>query len=345
MAPRVLICSKIVWAHEEVKQMLGAIADVVYVDSPDRKAFLAGFGLGGKYEGTVGIYRENDSAEAIGKFDKELINGLPSSVRWIAHNGAGYDPVDVHACIAKGIYLSNTPGAVDDATATTALYLLLSTFRQYSIAERSLRSLTWKPKGLNSITHDISGKTLAILGLGGIGSRLAELVRPFPMRVIYHSRNRSKNAPSYCEYFADVEEMLKQADVLSVHVPLRDETIGLVGEKWIRTLKKGAIIINTARGKIIDEEAIIRALEDGHLGAVGLDVYPNEPEVNPRLLDFPNATLLPHMGTENQDTQKTMEVRALTNLRDFLTSGMGKDLVIEWKNSRAESKVKPSAKL
>lgn len=329
MLPRVLICSTIVWAHEDVKRLLGDIAEVVYVDSPDRASFLAGFQEGGKYAGAIAIYRENTSASKLGIFDKELIEGLPSSVKWIAHNGAGYDPVDVHACVAKGIRLSNTPGAVDDATATTALYLLISTLRQYSIAERSLRALKWKPEGLNTITHDITGRTLAILGLGGIGLRLAELVQSFPMRVIYHSRHRHPAAPSFCEYFENVEEMLAQADVLSVHVPLRPDTVGLVGEKWIRALKPRSVLINTARGKVIDEEALIRALEDGHLAAAGLDVFPNEPEVNPRLLEFPQVTLLPHMGTENQDSQRKMEVRALANLRDFLTIGRGKDLVPE----------------
>ncbi|KAF6763053.1 D-isomer specific 2-hydroxyacid dehydrogenase [Ephemerocybe angulata] len=339
MAPRVLICSTIVWAHDDVKSLLGDIAEVVYVDSPDRKSFLAEFKPGGKYAGAIGIYRENSSSTKLGVFDKELIEGLPSSVKWIAHNGAGYDPVDVHACIAKGIYLSNTPGAVDDATATTALYLLLSTLRQYSIAERSLRALKWKPQGLNNISHDITGRTLAILGLGGIGLRLAELVQSFPMRVIYHSRNKNPKAPSYCEYFENVDDLLAQADVLSVHVPLRPETVGLVGEEWIRKLKPKSVIINTARGKVIDEEALIRALEDGHVAAAGLDVFPNEPEVNPRLLEFPQVTLLPHMGTENQDSQRKMEVRALTNLRDFLTTGQGKDLVLEYQKANIAVKV------
>lgn len=166
---------------------------------------------------------------------------------------------------ALGIYLSNTPGAVDDATATTALYLLISTLRQYSIAERSLRVLKWKPSGLSSKTHDLTGRTVAILGLGGIGLRFAELLQSFPMRVIYHSRRKVADAPAYCEYFENVEEMLAQADVLSIHVPLRAETVGLVGEKMIRALKPGAIIINTARGKVIDENAMIAALEDGHV--------------------------------------------------------------------------------
>ncbi|KAG6837061.1 hypothetical protein H0H93_015329 [Arthromyces matolae] len=343
MAPKVLICGRIVWAHDDVKQLLGDIADVVpcdhsetpaskYLDSKNRSEFLAAFQPGGKYFEIEGIYRENGSADIIGVFDKEIINGLSSNVKWIAHNGAGYDPVDVKECIKRGIYLSNTPGAVDDATATTALYLLISTMRQYALAERSLRVGKWKPSGVSTKTHDLTGRTLAILGLGGIGLRLAELARAFPMRIVYHNRRKAEDAPEWCEYFENLDEMLAQTDVLSVHVPLRPETVGLVGEKIIRALKPGAIIINTARGKVIDEEAMIRALEDGHLASVGLDVFPNEPEVNPRLLEFPNVTLLPHMGTETQDSQRKMEVRALQNLRDYLTVGMGKDLVLEWKN-------------
>ncbi|KAF7799890.1 hypothetical protein EIP86_011132 [Pleurotus ostreatoroseus] len=301
------------------------------MDSPDRADFLRNLQPGGKYEGIIGIYRHNISADKIGVFDEEIIAALASSVKWIAHNGAGYDQIDVAACKAKGIYVSNTPGAVDDATATTALYLLVSTLRQFSQAERNLRTGKWKSGLYSGSAHDATGRTLAILGLGGIGMRFAELAHAFPMRIVYHNRNKVQSAPSWCEYYENLDEMLKITDVLSVHVPLKAETEGLVGEKMIRTLKKGAIIINTARGKVIDEDAMIRALEDGHLGAIGLDVYPNEPEVNPRLLEFPNATLLPHMGTETCDSQKKMELRALGNVRDFLTKGSGADIVPEMK--------------
>jgi lactate dehydrogenase-like 2-hydroxyacid dehydrogenase len=311
--------------------MFSNIAEVVRMDSPDRADFLKGFAPGGKYSGIIGIYRHNTSADSIGVFDKDIIRAISHSVKWIAHNGAGYDQIDVSECKTQGISVSNTPGAVDDATATTAFYLLISTLRQYSLAERSLRLGSWKPATTAKIAHDPTGRTLAILGLGGIGLRLAELAHAFPMRIIYHSRHKVSGAPGWCEYFADVEEMLAQADVLSVHVPLRHDTEGLVSEKWIRTLKRGSIIINTARGKVIDEAAMIRALQDGHLSSVGLDVYPNEPQVNPQLLEFPNITLLPHMGTENQDSQRKMEVRALTNLKDFLTKGKGSDLVLEMK--------------
>ena len=169
--------------------------------------------------------------------------------------------------LVTGIKVSNTPGAVDDATATTALYLIISTLRQYSKAERNLRKGAWKT-GLNSgRAFDITGKTLAILGMGGIGTRIAELAHAFPMRVIYHNRRPAEGAPSWTEYYPKerLEAFLKEADVLAVSVPLRQETEGLVGEEMIRGLRKGAIIVNTARGKVIDEGAMIRALEDGHV--------------------------------------------------------------------------------
>ncbi|KAI6009857.1 hypothetical protein EDC04DRAFT_2772250 [Pisolithus marmoratus] len=254
-------------------------------DAPDHTEFLARFGEGREYEGTIGIYRRCVSAARIGIFDAELINGLPK----VAHSGAGYDQVDVHTCKAKGIQVSNTPGAVDDATATMALYLIISCLRHFSLGEHFLAQGTWRTPISSGLTHDLTGRTLGILGL-----------------VVCNVR---------C--------------VLSIHVPLREDTVSLVEEKQIRAMKRGSVIVNTARGKVLDEEAVIRALEDGHLGSVGLDVYPNEPHVNPRLLEFPRNVLLPHMGTGTLDTEKKMEMRALMNLRDSLTAGRGEDLVSE----------------
>lgn len=143
------------------------------------------------------------------------------------------------------------------------MYLLISAVRQYSIAERNVREGKWK-SGL-APSHDPSAFTLGILGLGGIGLRLAHLAHGFPMRVIYHSRNPNPNAPEWAEYFPDREAMLRETNVLSIHVPLKKETEGLVGEKEIRTLRPGSVIINTARGKVIDEDALIGALKDGHV--------------------------------------------------------------------------------
>jgi glyoxylate reductase len=170
--------------------------------------------------------------------------------------------------IDTGIGLSNTPGAVNDATATTAVYLLIATMRNFSICERSLRAGTFRPPHVERASHDLTGRTLGILGLGCIGIRFAEMIRPFQMRIVYHNRRRAQDAPDYCEYFEDLEKMLRIVDVLSVHVPLTRDTVGFVGEDMIRAMKPGGIIINTARGKIVDEEAMLRALEDGHVSMI-----------------------------------------------------------------------------
>ena len=153
---------------------------------------------------------------------------------------------------------------MDAGTATTALYLLISALRQFSIAERNIRNGKWK-SGLPP-AHDPPAKSLGILGMGGIGERFGEMAQALPMKKIYyHNRKPKTDAPAWAEYVADLEEFLAKSDVLSIHCPLNEETVGLIGEKEIAKLKKGSIIINTARGKVIDEAALIAALRSGHV--------------------------------------------------------------------------------
>ncbi|KAJ7582875.1 D-isomer specific 2-hydroxyacid dehydrogenase [Mycena floridula] len=325
---RYRLLGEVFWAKKEVDELLRPLAEVIPMECSTREELFQAFAPNGKYSDIVGLYHEHTSRSVTGDINKEFIDALPSSLKWIGHKGAGYDDVDVKACKARGISVSNTPGAVDEATATTALYLLISTMRNFALCETSLRANKFKPV-IEGSSRDLSGKTIGILGLGGIGMALASMVRPFPMRVLYHSRKKVETAPDYCEYFPVLEDMLKEIDVLSIHVPLNPQTTGMVGDKVIRMMKPGSIIINTARGKVIDEPAVIKALKDGHLASVGLDVYPDEPHVNPELLEFPHITLLPHVGTENRDARCKMEVVALTNLRDFIQGKVGKNLVPE----------------
>ncbi|KAG1721406.1 hypothetical protein EDB19DRAFT_1898330 [Suillus lakei] len=310
MLPRVLLCGRfpgeIEYVQDEFKGMFNGIAevvDLVLISSPQ-------FGPGGPYEGTIALYRRNTSSEVLGKFDAPLIHALAdtSMVRWIAQSGGGYDEIDVQACKERGISVSNTPGANEDATATATLYLMLSCLRHFSMAERSLRSGTWKTPYNAAQTHDVTGRTLGILGLGGIES-----------------------VPDWCEYVSSVEELCKQADILSLHVPLNQSTAGMIGEKEIRTLRRNSVLLNTSRGRIVDQEAMVRALEDGHLSSVGLDVYPDEPRVDPRLLTFPRCTLLPHIGGESAESWRVRELQALGNLRAFVLGGVGQDIVPELK--------------
>ncbi|KAG1781911.1 D-isomer specific 2-hydroxyacid dehydrogenase [Suillus placidus] len=331
MLPRVLLCGEIEHVQDECKKMFHGIAEVIHLVSESRSHFLSSFGPGGPYEGTVALCRRNTSSEVIGKFDAPLIHALAdtSMVRWIAQSSGGYDEIDVQACKERGILVSNTPRANEDATATATLYLMLSCLRHFSMAERSLRSGTWKTPFNAAQTHDVTGRTLGILGLGGIGLRFAHLAHAFPMRIIYFSRRKAESAPDWCEYVSSVEELCKQADILSLHVPLNPSTVGMIGEKEIRTLQRGSVLLNTSRGRIVDQEAMIRALEDGHLSSVGLDVYPDEPRVDPRLLTFPRCTLLPHIAGESAKAWRTIELQALGNLRAFVLGGVGEDIVPE----------------
>ncbi|KAG2369262.1 D-isomer specific 2-hydroxyacid dehydrogenase [Suillus spraguei] len=333
MLPRVLLCDEIEYVQDELKEMFQGIAEVIHLVSESRSHFLSSFGPGGPYEGTVAVYRHTESSEVIGTFDAPLIHALAdtSRVRWIAHNGSGYDDIDVQACKERGIMVSNTPRGNEDATATATLYLMLSCLRHFSMAERSLRSGTWRKPYNAAQVHDITGRTLGILGLGAIGLRFAHLAHAFPMRIIYFSRRKAESAPDWCEYVSSIEELCKQAYVLSVHIPLNQSTVGMIGEKEIRTLQRGSVLLNTSRGRTVDQEAVIRALEDGHLSSVGLDVYPDEPHVDPRLLTFPRCTLLPHVGGDTAEAWRKMELKALGNLRAFVLGGVGEDIVPELK--------------
>lgn len=162
--------------------------------------------------------------------------------------------------------MSNTPGAVDEATATTAVFLLIATMRRFSECEAHLRSGKFAPpKHIEADAGDLSGKTIGVLGMGGIGSTIVNYIRPFRMKMVYHNRRKSTTAPGDVEYIPDLYDMLGMVDVLMISIPLSESTRGFIGEKEIRSMKKGSIIVNTARGPIIDEEAMICALQDGHV--------------------------------------------------------------------------------
>lgn len=335
MPSKVLICGNVkqnlVWATEDAKEILGAAdAEIVPFTSQSREEFLND--LKGKYSDIVAIYRHNDSANSIGVFDPEIINALPSSVKYICHNGAGYDQIDLPSSTARGIEVSHTPGAVDDATATTAMFLILSSLRQYWKAETNARSGKWK-QGL-SPAHDPEGKTIGIIGMGGIGSVVGKRCLAFGMKVIYHNRNPISPAPDFeCEYVANRDELLKRSDIVSLNLPLNDKTKGSFGKAEFEKMKDGSILINTARGGVVDQEALIEALTNGKLYSAGLDVFPNEPDIDQRLVEMNHITLLPHMGTEARGTQRKMECQALKNIASAL---QGKGLI----NQVAEQKQK-----
>jgi glyoxylate reductase len=244
-----------------------------------------------------------------GKIDGELLDALPRSLRFICHNGAGYDQVDVHACTAHNIRVSNTPTAVDDATADIGIFLLLGALRNLAVGMAAIRAGEWRGSTLPALGHDPQGKVLGVLGMGGIGRNMAAKARAFGMKIRYHNRTRLESeieAELGAEYVG-FDELLAESDVLSLNLPLNANTRHIISQKEFAKMKRGIVIVNTARGAVIDEAALVEALDSGQVSSAGLDVYEQEPSVHPGLLSNPRVLLVPHMGTWTVETETKME--------------------------------------
>lgn len=234
------------------------------------------------------------SAQVTGPFDTELVSALPKSLTFICHNGAGYDQIDVDACTSASIQVSNVPTAVDNATADTALFLLLGALRQFGLAQANLRAGKFNA-GL-PLSNDPRGKLLGVVGLGGIGRAFAKRARAMGMEVQYYNRNRLTPELEQGARYVGFEELLKTSDVVSLNLPLNAKTKHTMGREQFKQMKKTAVLINTARGGVVDELALVEALETGEIAACGLDVYEDEPKVQEGLLKSDKAFLLPHVG-------------------------------------------------
>jgi glyoxylate reductase len=241
-----------------------------------------------------------------GPFDADLIDLLPPSLKFVCHNGAGYDNIDVSACAKKGIQVSNTPQAVDGATADTGIFLMLGALRLANIPLTVLRQGQWGKAQL-PMARDPYGKTLGILGMGSIGRNMANKARAFGMKIQYHNRSRlSPELEGDAEY-VDFKTLLKTSDVLSLNLSLSKATEHIIGKEELAMMKHGITIVNTARGKLIDEASLVEALDDGdRIWSVGLDVFENEPEVHSGLMGNPRVFLLPHIGTMTTETRVSL---------------------------------------
>ena len=210
--------------------------------------------------------------------------------------------------------MSNTPGAVDASTASTAIWLLLGALRRSHIPSTALRAGNWR--GGMELTHDPENKLLGILGMGGIGSAVAKRAVPFGMKIQYHNRKQvSKDKNTIGAVYVGFEELLRTSDVISVHLPLNASTRGMIGAREFDMMKPGVVLVNTARGPIVDESALVEALENGKVWGAGLDVYEKEPIIHEGLMANENCVLMPHVGTATLETQKKMEVLVIDNLR------------------------------
>ncbi len=265
-------------------------------------------------------------------FDKlgpEFIPALPPSIRILATHSVGYDHLSIPQAKEKGVAVTNTPGVLTDATADIALLLILGAARGASWGDRMVRENRWGETTLVSpMGHDVSGKRLGILGMGRIGQAVAKRAQAFGMELHYHSRRPVAAQDEHgARYHSTFKDMLPHCDFLSINCASTAETRGIVNARTIALLPEGAIVVNTARGDIVDDEALISALSSGRLAAAGLDVFKGEPKIDPRYRELDNVFLLPHIGSATPGTRSAMGHKCIDNLEQFFRGERPTDLL------------------
>lgn len=267
------------------------------------------------------------------RIDGDMIAAAGDRLGLIANFGAGIEHIDLAAARARKIIVTNTPGVFTDDTADLTLMLILSVPRRLGEGSRLVRDgqwTGWAPTAM--LGRCIGGKRLGIVGMGRIGQAVAHRARAFGMEVVYHNRHR---LPSSIEtmfgarYEADLDRLFAESDIVSLHCPASPATRQLVNAERLAAMKPGAYLINTARGDLIDEEALIAALQSGHLAGAGLDVFAREPAVDPRLIALPNVITLPHLGSATIEGRAHAGEKVIANIRFWIDGHRPPDQVLE----------------
>jgi glyoxylate reductase len=258
------------------------------------------------------------------KVDAEMLDAAGPELVIVANYAVGFDNIDVQACTRRGVLASNTPEVLSETTADTAWALMMAAARRVAEGDRFLRTKRpwiWEPEMM--LGQDVHGKVLGIVGFGRIGQSVARRGSGFGMRVVYFdvARPPQEVERELASEFREFDDLLREADLISVHVALTPETRHLFGPDQFRTMKPTAVLVNTSRGPVIDEAALADALAAGEIFAAGLDVFENEPEVHPRLLELDNAVVIPHLGSATVETRDAMGFLAVENLVRALEGG------------------------
>jgi glyoxylate reductase len=253
------------------------------------------------------------------RVDAGVLAHMPS-VKIVANVAVGFDNLDVAAGTAAGVVMTNTPGVLDDTTADLAFALIMATARRLVEGDRLMRSGGWGGWGIMQLLgHDVHHATLGIVGFGRIGRGVARRARGFSMNVVYHDGIRAtpEVENELGVRFVDLKELLGSADIITLHVPLLAETRHLIDAAALKSMKRTAVLINTSRGPVVDESALVQALREGTIAGAGLDVYENEPRLTPGLVELENVVLLPHIGSASYDTRGKMAEIAARNVISF----------------------------
>jgi lactate dehydrogenase-like 2-hydroxyacid dehydrogenase len=256
------------------------------------------------------------------RLSAQVIARLPDSVRAICSFSVGYDHIDLAAAKARGIAVTNTPDVLSNATAEIAMLLLLGAARRAHEGARMLRTATWADwSATGQLGIEVTGKRLGIVGMGRVGLVMARRARGFDMEVHYYNRHRlGPEIEAGAMFHAELHDLLPHSQFLSIHCPATPETHHLLNSERIALLPDDAVVVNTARGAVVDDDALIAALQSGKLFAAGLDVFNNEPDIDPRYRELDNTFLLPHIGSATRETRDAMGFRALDNL-DAIMAG------------------------
>ncbi len=265
--------------------------------------------------------------------DADLIAAAGERLKLIANFGAGVNHIDLRAARARGIVVTNTPGVLTEDTADMTMALILAVPRRLAEGEKLVRSGQWKgwsPGGM--LGHRIGGKALGIVGMGRIGQAVARRARAFGLSIHYHNRHRLPEAIEAelgATFHADLDAMLGKIDILTIHTPLNDDSRDLIDARRIGLLGPHVYLINASRGGIVDEEAMVDALEAGRLAGAGLDVWRFEPQIDPRLLALPNVVMTPHMGSATFEGRQATGEKVIANIRFWADGHRPPDQVLE----------------
>ena len=264
----------------------------------------------------------------VDKFDAETINKLSDKVRIISNFAVGFGNIDIKAAMNKNIIVTNTPDVLTDATAEIAILILLGAARRATEGRKWVDKKNWTWSADFLMGKQLTDSRLGILGMGRIGQALAERAKSFGMKIHYHNRKKlPPNLEKGATYHESLKSLISVSDFFSINCPTTEETKKIINEETLSYFLNGAVIINSARGDMIDDEAMINALKSGKVFALGLDVYNGEPDIHPQYLQLDNVFILPHLGSATEKTRFAMADLAISNIEEYFKTGKCKNTV------------------
>ena len=314
MKPKILVTRKMT---DEAEKKLAENFEVTFNKNDDPIPYEELIKLANQYDGMA--------VSGWDKFDENFFNNMNGRLKIIATFSVGYDHIDIKSAKEKNIIITNTPNVLNDAVAEITLLLMLATCRKAYEGISLVKSGKWKDVKVDFVNfvmgQSLTGKTLGIIGMGRIGRIVAKRAKGFGMKIIYCNRNKLSNEiEDGAKYYESVNSMMPDCDFVSIHTPATKETKNILNNAAIELLPKHAIVINTSRGSTVDDEALIKALQNNKIYAAGLDVFINEPNVDEKYLKLDNCFLLPHIGSSNYETRDAMAMMAVDNIYAYFNN-------------------------